>query len=189
LQAQYGLLICVVVLTVRRMDAIEGVRRMKMTKHCSKCKETKDVEDFYKRPDSPDGYRAICKECFKSYHYENKEAIKIRRRKRYLKHKEEENYINQQWKLKNRDKCNTYNAKHRAIKLKATPKWADTEAIKRMYIISQFLTDNLGEPHHVDHVVPLQGEKVCGLHVEYNLDVIPAKDNLMKSNKWRCNFA
>jgi len=82
----------------------------------------------------------------------------------------------------NKGKMNAKKALRRARQHKATPKWADKDAIKRMYIISQFLTDKLGEPHHVDHIVPLRGEKVCGFHCENNLQVITAEDNLKKGN-------
>jgi len=88
------------------------------------------------------------------------------------------------WCKNNRASVNAKKARRRAAQHNATPSWADKEAIKRMYIVSQFLTDKIGEPHHVDHIIPLRGENICGLHVEYNLDVIPAKDNLRKGNRY-----
>jgi hypothetical protein len=76
--------------------------------------------------------------------------------------------------------------KRRAAKLQALPKWltkAEHEQIKELYTCAQMFKLYTGEEYHVDHIVPLQGENVCGLHVPWNLQVIPAKENLSKSNK------
>jgi hypothetical protein len=73
--------------------------------------------------------------------------------------------------------------KRRASKLNATPSWADLKAIKAVYAEARRVSLETGVLHHVDHVVPLQGKLVCGLHVHYNLQVIPAKDNLSKATK------
>ena len=88
------------------------------------------------------------------------------------------------WAKENVGKTNARTNRYRASKLNATVSWGDPDAIERMYIVADFLTNKLGEPHHVDHIIPLQGKNVCGLHVETNLQVIPAKDNLVKSNKF-----
>lgn len=76
--------------------------------------------------------------------------------------------------------------KRRAAKLNASPKWLtkeQIEQIKELYTCARMFKLYTGEEYHVDHIVPLQGENVCGLHVPWNLQVIPAKENLSKSNK------
>lgn len=78
----------------------------------------------------------------------------------------------------NKELYNAYKAKYRASKLKATPKWADLEKIKEIYA-------SCPEGYHVDHDIPLQGENVCGLHIETNLKHLPAKENLSKGNKFQ----
>lgn len=70
--------------------------------------------------------------------------------------------------------------RRRAAKLRAMPVWADTAAIERIYAKAAELTDSTGIPHHVDHCVPLQGKLVCGLHVERNLEILPAYINQSK---------
>jgi len=67
-------------------------------------------------------------------------------------------------------------AKRRADKLNATPKWANLEKIKEIY-------KNCPKGYHVDHYFPLQGENVCGLHVENNLQYLTARQNISKGNK------
>ena len=66
---------------------------------------------------------------------------------------------------------------YRTKRILATPPWADTAKIKEIY-------SKCPEGYHVDHVVPLQGELVCGLHVESNLQYLTIKENLQKSNKF-----
>lgn len=65
----------------------------------------------------------------------------------------------------------------------ATPQWADQEKIRRIYEMRDIATAMTGIQHHVDHLVPLNSDRVCGLHVENNLQVSPALDNISKGNR------
>ena len=68
----------------------------------------------------------------------------------------------------------------------ATPKWltqAQKGQIRELYKIAITMTKTTGEQYVVDHIVPLRSEVVCGLHVPWNLRVIPRQENLLKSNK------
>ena len=68
----------------------------------------------------------------------------------------------------------------------ATPKWLTAEhkmEIRLKYRLAIELSRRTGVRHAVDHIVPLQGEEVCGLHVPWNLEVVTQKENLKKSNK------
>lgn len=77
-----------------------------------------------------------------------------------------------------------YRAKIRKSTVKmATPLWACYESIQTKYKERETMSKVTGLVHHVDHIIPLQGENVCGLHVASNLRVILARDNLAKSNK------
>jgi hypothetical protein len=75
-------------------------------------------------------------------------------------------------------------AKARAARLARTPPWADLVAIRDIYEIAVRRTAETGELHEVDHIIPLQGRIVSGLHVETNLRVIPWRENRAKSNQW-----
>ena len=68
----------------------------------------------------------------------------------------------------------------------ATPKWLSPEhkmEIRLKYRLAIELSRRTGVRHAVDHIVPLQGEEVCGLHVPWNLEVVTQEENLKKSNK------
>lgn len=80
-------------------------------------------------------------------------------------------------------------AHYRAQKLKATPAWADCQAIKKIYADCAFVSRVTGEKHHVDHRYPLSSDWVCGLHVPLNLQILTATENLTKSNKLLEQFA
>jgi hypothetical protein len=69
-------------------------------------------------------------------------------------------------------------------KVNATPKWANLQAIKEIYRECQRLNRKTGIKHHVDHIIPLKNDLVCGLHVENNLQIITAKENFSKGNKF-----
>jgi hypothetical protein len=75
-------------------------------------------------------------------------------------------------------------AARRAGLLQATPKWANRGAIRAVYERCMQITRDTGMPHEVDHIVPLRGERVSGLHVHWNLQVIPAVENRIKSNRF-----
>lgn len=87
------------------------------------------------------------------------------------------------WHRDNRDKSRAKRAKRRAALVNRTPAWADLKAIARIYTEAQRLTEATGVIHHVDHIIPLHGKTVSGLHVEGNLQILTARDNLRKSNR------
>jgi hypothetical protein len=75
--------------------------------------------------------------------------------------------------------------KRQAKQLQRTPSWdPHAHLIVAKYQLAAMLTQASGVPHHVDHIIPLQGRKVSGLHVFSNLRVIPGSDNVKKSNKY-----
>lgn len=61
--------------------------------------------------------------------------------------------------------------------------WADGAKVRALYADAKRLTTETGVQHHVDHILPLQGEFVSGLHVETNLRVVTERENLRKRNK------
>ena len=73
-------------------------------------------------------------------------------------------------------------ARRRVAKLKRTPPWANQDAIRMVYLKAREMTAQTGMQHHVDHIIPLQGVLVSGLHVETNLQVLPWRENIQKRN-------
>ena len=77
-------------------------------------------------------------------------------------------------------------ARYRARKLKASPEWLTKEHhadIQTMYSLAKKLERLCGVRYHVDHIVPLQGKNVCGLHVPWNLQILTARANVTKGNR------
>lgn len=124
-------------------------------------------------------------------------------RKRYAENREKYDVCNKKWADNNprrtkeinraslakwrRDKPNEVNAHtagRRARKLQATPAWADQRGIKLWYKGAVIMTQLMGKPYHVDHSVPLKSKLVCGLHVPANLQILPASENIAKSNRY-----
>lgn len=172
---------------------------MTETKVCSKCGISKRVTEYSKHSGQKSGLRPDCKECYK-----------LTRRKHYEINKNVILNKNKEWLLNNPDKKNQYistyisgtrkeylkskrehllpinrfySAKHRFIKNRNTPLWANEFVIKQIYLDCHLISEMTGIKHHVDHIIPLKGKKVSGLHVENNLRIIPASENLIKSSK------
>ena len=93
-------------------------------------------------------------------------------------------------RLNNYDKANpaaklARTRKRQAKQLQRTPKWdPNAHLIIAKYQLAAMLTKASGIEHHVDHIIPLQGKKVSGLHTFANLKVIPGSDNVKKSNSF-----
>ena len=138
----------------------------------------------------------------KEWYERNKELTKQRARewaaanpeKRYAIHRknrekdiENHNARNRDWNKRNRPKKAALQSKRRAAILQRTPKWLtedDLWIIEEAYALAALRTKMFGFPWHVDHIIPLQGKLVSGLHVPENLQVIPGSDNVRKHNKW-----
>jgi len=65
-----------------------------------------------------------------------------------------------------------------------TPAWADMEKVKHFYDESRNITKSTGVAHNVDHIVPIKHKRVCGLHNEFNLQVITKTENHKKGNRF-----
>lgn len=74
------------------------------------------------------------------------------------------------------------NAKRRATQKQATPPWFEPQEVREVYVEAKRLTETTGTLHHVDHIVPLQNDLVCGLHCLDNLRILPAVENATKGN-------
>lgn len=92
------------------------------------------------------------------------------------------------YRQENRALSNFWKAKYRSSKKQAIPKWVNFDKIKEIYDLSTKLTKETGILHHVDHIIPLQHDLVCGLHVEDNLQILTAEENIKKSNKFEPIF-
>ena len=140
-------------------------------KDCKRCGEEKPLTAFGKDSKRPSGLNPYCKVC-----------VRDAGRKNYAENKQAHKAAMAKWGRKNSDKVLVNTRRYQAAKLKRTASWANEQAIAAFYAEAKRLTDTTGVQHHVDHVIPLQGELVSGLHVETNLQILTAHENISKSN-------
>ena len=149
-----------------------------------------EYDNFYVMPRMKDGYSNVCKSCEKvrqSERYERNRTEVLEKTKAYGKaNRHVTRKASSKYHKLNKDKSAKRAAKRRAQKLKATPEWLSND---QLLFIESFYTQARdcelvsGEKYHVDHIVPLQGRNVCGLHVPWNLQVLPSDINISKSNQ------
>lgn len=159
------------------------------TKKCISCKidKPKNSEHFYYRNKTRGWLSSWCKECRKEKRGASMaRELSLQRERRGLKPCAECGtddlekgcmYCEACFKARNRRKKKLDKAIYKSRLRKAMPAWADRQAIRRIY-------QNRPEGMHVDHIVPIRGEMVCGLHVENNLQYLPSEINMKKSNSF-----
>ena len=186
---------------------------MKTYKRCNVCEQHKDLESFYNSKATKDGKTYTCKDCTKvrssKYKKDNREATeqysKAYRKEYYKANREDKLLWQKGYRERNLDCKREYDkkqskryyennkdsflekgARRRAQKLQATPPWVDKDHKKRLrsiYRACRSASEKSGKQHHVDHIIPLKGENICGLHVWWTLRIIPAQENLSKGNR------
>ncbi len=164
-----------------------------MNKQCAKCGAEKLSSDFYNDRSRKDGKFPYCKICSSEWAKKNKDRVKeihkiwvdnnrdanIEHKKKWLANNLEKRKESQRkYDKRNTAKRAAQEAKRRATILQATPKWADLEAIKDVYKEAEYFQ------MQVDHIFPLMGKNICGLHVWDNLQLLSAYKNRRKGNKF-----
>lgn len=176
-----------------------------LQKTCTKCGTLKALDLFSLQKAGLHGRAAACKACRsaekKAYRSGTKEAHAAYNRQWREANAERHAASSKAWYEANRQKvlqrCKERFAERytvekpvfvaraiarRVAQSRATPPWADQQAILSIYRHAEELR-SLGLDVHVDHDIPLRGKDVCGLHVHNNLQVLLAEDNLRKGNR------
>lgn len=101
----------------------------------------------------------------------------------YAANREKHLALTNAWKKENPEAVRAYTRGRQAAKIRATPSWVDLDEIKPFYAEAVRLERLDGVKRHVDHIVPLQGRNVCGLHVPWNLQILTETENCAKGNR------
>jgi len=148
--------------------------------------KNKDARNAWHRENYAKNKEAI-KATKKEYRLVNAEVIKAKKKEAYEKNKEKHLAQKKEYRALNKGKINSLNAARKKVIKQRTPKWIGmTEKffISEAYELAALRTKMFGFSWNVDHIIPLQGKIVSGLHVPNNLQVIPAIDNIRKKNKY-----
>ena len=151
-----------------------------MLKYCPNCEVLKNTEEFYACKSARDGKQRICISCSKI-----NRKIQLQRLKKNVKLTPEQKRANKKssdrkWRVNNPGKARARSRRYEKRVRRATPSWltkTQKQAIDAMHI-------NKSAGHHVDHIVPLKGKNVSGLHVPWNLQYLTAENNMKKKNKY-----
>lgn len=175
-----------------------------MSKCCSVCGETKAATAFYKATRSRDGLANRCRTCDLAYQrartaekadsnrrwYETAGAAHLAKRRAKTKERREAR-LQQKVQAPDLGRWRAQQAKRALQKHRATPVWVDAEhhsRIRQIYAVTQLLQEATAAVYHVDHIVPLFSDDVCGLHVWWNLQPLSEAANVLKNNTFDPRF-
>jgi 5-methylcytosine-specific restriction endonuclease McrA len=161
---------------------VRGHIALRKTKgSCLECVKEDWAVDNDRRKEKPKTEAA--KAAGKRYYEKNRQAVIARAAARPV---EEKRRLQAEYKDRNVDVVRADTSVRKRRHREATPKWltpAERLQMRDLYVQARKLTELTRERYVVDHIVPLRGEAVCGLHVPWNLRVITQDENLKKSNK------
>lgn len=155
-------------------------------KQCTKCGEIKPFSEYHVAKRCSHGLHPRCKECMKAITREWNAKNAERKRELERQRREANPSYFTEWRKKNLAYDSARASKRRASAIQRTPKWlneSELAAIESVYEQARIATESTGIQHHVDHIVPLRGRLVSGLHVPWNLQVLTAKENASKGNR------
>jgi hypothetical protein len=138
----------------------------------------------------------VCMQCDrdwqKRFRIENPEKHKAKTKATYERTREKHLAQKKVYRQSNKAKVNALAKAYKVRKKNRIPVWVDKDhmwLIKEAYELAQLRVKQFGFSWHVDHIIPLQGELVSGLHVIQNLQVIPGIENIKKKNKFEIDYA
>jgi 5-methylcytosine-specific restriction endonuclease McrA len=162
---------------------VRGHIALRKTKgSCLECVKEDWAVDNERRKGKPKTEASIA--AGRRYYEKNREAVIARAAARPTKEKRRNRA---EYKDRNVDVVRADTSVRRRRHREATPVWLTKDErlkMRELYVQARKLTALTNEQYVVDHIVPLQGETVCGLHVPWNLRVITQEENLQKSNKF-----
>jgi hypothetical protein len=125
---------------------------------------------------------------YADFYAKNTERIKEHGRIGYQRHRAKRLEAAKTWAKNNPGMANANKKAYKASKQRACPVWVREDEdlmwmMSEAYDLASMRTEMFGFAWHVDHIVPLRGKEVSGLHVPWNLQVIPGVENMTKSNK------
>jgi len=153
---------------------------------CVECMKTEWKESAAKRAEYFSAYnKSKAGQASKQKYYEtNREQVIARANARP---EEIKRGYKKEYKKRNPELCKALVSVRRRRHREATPLWITAEdklAMRNLYLQAQNLSRRTGERYVVDHIIPIMSQKVCGLHVPWNLQIITQVENLKKSNKF-----
>ena len=177
------------------------VQWVTIMKECTKCGKGKELVEFKKDKTKKGGHYSSCRECnkkawkanyaniaedhrLKNKRYADANPDKVKRygKRYYVQNRDAALLRSAKWREDNRGHANSLRTVSKKRYRQAMPVWADRDKINSFYIEAVRKTDITGTQHHVDHIIPIKGVNVCGLHIAENLQVITALENAKKHN-------